>query len=265
MDSRGYRGRRSGAVQPTLFFGLGLAFVLLAAAIYLFAPPMGFLAVLSVVCAAACFVYYALRTAVENGFCVRLATALIWVMRAAFFAMLIAFIVVESLVLSAEQSDSEAAEADFLIVLGCGVNGDQPSLMLWSRIDAAERFLTAHPNAKAVLSGGQGPGEDITEAEAMRRALVSAGIDENRLILEEKSEDTIQNIANSLDLIGRDSGKIAILSNDFHLYRAKLIAAHEGVDAAAVCAATPRIDLALTYHIREFFSLTKVFFSYLFG
>lgn len=263
MNSTGYRGRRGGLVKPTLFFGLGLAFVVLAAAIFLFAPLAGFLATLSLCIAAVCFVYYALRWAVENGFFVGVATALLWVIRVAFFAALISFIVVECLVISHERIDAEAQSADYLIVLGCGVDGERPSLMLQSRIDTAENFLKAHPNVVAVLSGGQGPGEDITEAEAMRRALVAAGIDESRLLLEETSTDTIRNISNSLDIIGRDSGKVAILSNDFHLYRARVIARHEGVDAATVCAATPRVDLSLVYHIREYFSLVKVFFTYL--
>lgn len=264
MNSTGYRGRRGGMVQPSLFFGLGLAFVLIAATIYLFAPLMGFLAQLSLCIAAVCFVYYALRQAVENGYCVRAATALLWVIRIAFLAALVSFIVVECLVISHERIDAEAQDADYLIVLGCGVDGERPSQMLQSRIDTAENFLKTHPDVIAVLSGGQGPGEDITEAEAMRRALAAAGIDESRLLLEEESADTIRNISYSLDIIGRDSGKVAILSNDFHLYRARVIARHEGVDAATVCAATPRIDLSLTYHIREYFSLVKVFFSYLF-
>lgn len=264
MNSTGYRGRRGGTVGSTLFFGLGLAFVLLAATLYLFAPLMVFLAAVSMCVAVVCFVYYALRRAVDEGFFVGIATALLWVIRIAFFVGLTSFVVVQCLVLTSERTESASQGADYLIVLGCGVDGDVPSLMLQSRIDAAEDFLKANPDTLAVLSGGQGPGENITEAEAIRRALVRAGIDESRLILEDESSDTIENIRNSLALIDTEDASVAVLSSDFHLYRAKVIAGHEGMDISTVCAPTPRADLALTYHVREYFSLVKVFFNYLF-
>lgn len=263
MEHIPYRGRREEAIKPSLFLGFGLAFLLLAAALFLFAPLLGFLAALCGCASAACLVYYALRRAVDAGLFIGPAKALIWIMRIAFVAGLVSFIAVECFVISGGHTDAESRGADYLIVLGCGVDGETPSLMLQSRIDAAEEFLKANPYTVAVLSGCQGPGEDISEAEAMRRALSGRGIDDERLLLEQDSRNTIENIRNSLALIPEGS-RVAVLSNDFHLCRARLIAGNEGADVSAVSAVTPRADLALCYYIREYFSLAKVFFTYLF-
>ena len=86
-------------------------------------------------------------------------------------------------VIRAGHRDESAQPADAVVILGAGVNGTTPSVALQTRIDAAERYLKAHPGIPAGLSGGQGPGEDISEARAMYNALTDRGIDPERLIL----------------------------------------------------------------------------------
>ena len=118
--------------------------------------------------------------------------------------------------------------ADAVIVLGAGVNGTTPSMALQTRIDAAARYLQANPDIPAVLSGGQGAGEDISEARAMYDALTARGIDPERLILEEQSANTRQNLRNSLPLLekqGFDSygGRLAVITNGFHMARVGLL------------------------------------------
>lgn len=152
--------------------------------------------------------------------------------------------------------------ADAVIVLGAGVNGTTPSLALQTRISAAADYLAQHPEALAVLSGGQGPGEDITEAEAMLRGLKSRGIDEERLLLEDRSTSTAENFAFSKSLLEQggldtDSAVIAVVSNDFHLYRARLLAGREGLKTFGVPAELPWFWLSANYYVREYFALVK--------
>ena len=94
------------------------------------------------------------------------------------------------------------AGLDYLIVLGAGVYGEEPSPALRSRTETAIRYLEENPGAKAVLSGGQGPGEAITEAECMARLMEAEGIAPYRLVKEEHSTTTAENIKNSYELIG---------------------------------------------------------------
>ena len=136
--------------------------------------------------------------------------------------------VLEVWIVRVGERDASAQSADAVIVLGAGVNGTVPSMVLRSRIDAAERYLRENPDLPAVLSGGQGPGEDISEARAMYDALTKRGIDPARLILEEQSANTRQNLRNSLPLLEKQgfdsySGRLAVITNGFHMARVGLL------------------------------------------
>lgn len=143
-----------------------------------------------------------------------------------------------------------------VVVLGCQVKGENASLMLQERIDAAYDYLAAHPDASAVLSGGKGAGEAISEAECMYRALTKKGIAEERLYKEERSTSTRENLAFSKDIIeqNRLSNSLAIVTNEFHEYRAKQIAKNLGFDAKAVPAPTAWW-LFPTYYVRELYGI----------
>ena len=139
-----------------------------------------------------------------------------------------------------------------LVVLGCRVKGEAPSLMLEKRINAAYGYLAENPDTVAVLSGGQGSDELISEAECMYRELVKKGISPERLILEDKSVNTRENIRNSFRIIEEKgiAGEITVVTNEFHQYRAKLIARKEGKEVTAVTADT-MIFLLPTYWVRD--------------
>lgn len=143
-----------------------------------------------------------------------------------------------------------------LIVLGCAVYGETPSLVLRLRIEAAEEFLKENPEAKAVLSGGQGEGEDISEAFCMFRELTDKGIEPERLFMEDKSTNTRENIAFSHEIIEKEglSENIAVVSNNFHLYRATLSVEELGYTCDTVSAFTP-YTLLPTYVMREFMGI----------
>ncbi len=173
-----------------------------------------------------------------------------------------AFLLLEAAVLSGKDGAIQPPEADAVIVLGAGVNGDTPSLTLQSRIDAAARYLREHPKTPAVLSGGQGDGESVSEARAMYRALTAQAIPASQLLLEERSSNTAENFAFSkavLEANGVDltHGKIAVVSSDFHLFRAGVLAKHEGLSTFGIPARLPWRGLAVNYEVREAFALAK--------
>lgn len=143
-----------------------------------------------------------------------------------------------------------------LIVLGCAVYGETPSQMLRLRLDAAEKYLKSNPYATAVLSGGQGPNEDIPEALCMYRELTKRGIDGERLYMEDKSTNTRENIAFSLEVIKENSlsENITIVTNNFHLYRASLSVTKLGIDCCCIAAYTP-LPLLPTYIMREYMGI----------
>ncbi len=143
-----------------------------------------------------------------------------------------------------------------VVVLGCAVKGETPSKMLSLRIDAAAEFLEENPEANAVLSGGQGNGEDISEALCMYRELVKRGISEDRLYMEDRSTSTRENLAFSYEIIEREglNKTIAVTSNNFHLYRASLSARALGLEFTSIAASSPYPSLA-TYVMREYLGI----------
>lgn len=148
--------------------------------------------------------------------------------------------------------------ADYLIILGAKVNGETPSLALQYRIDAALEYAKENTNTILIASGGQGPGEDITEAEAMRRELVDKGIPESRIYLEDQSTSTYENIKFSKQFIPEDAKNGIVVTNDYHLYRSIQIARDTDLKVDGLPAKTPQITLLKAYS-REYLSVTKYY------
>ncbi len=145
-----------------------------------------------------------------------------------------------------------ATDEDIVIILGCRVKGTVPTKALYSRCLSASKYLKTNPNAKAILSGGQGKDEQISEAECMYRILTSLGIDESRLIREEKSTSTYENLLYSKEFT--DTNRIAIATSEYHIYRAKLIAKELGLLASAIPAKSIPV-LRVSYFTREVFGV----------
>ena len=180
------------------------------------------------------------------------------ILRGIFTSVLIVGILVvsftEALIIYASFGDLKT-EFDYLVVLGAGVHGNTPSLSLRNRIDTAYDYLTEHPDVVAVLSGGQGEGENITEAQCMYSELTARGIDPQRLILEEKATSTWENLRYSLDLVEERTGtrpeKIGVLSSEYHLFRASLFAKECHVGFVGIPAKTTKVSLRINYFLRE--------------
>ena len=133
-------------------------------------------------------------------------------------------------------------KSNVAIVLGCIVNGDKPGIFLKGRINAAYKYLNENPNAIAILSGGQGNGENISEAQCMFNTLTEMGIDESRLLIEDKSTSTSENLKFSKALLeenGIETKKVTIITNDFHEYRASEFAKNNGLKALRYPSKTP--------------------------
>ena len=144
---------------------------------------------------------------------------------------------------------------DYIVVLGAKVRHSGPSVSLWDRIYGARDYLAEHPEVIAVLSGGQGPDEPMTEAKAMYDELVKLGIDESRLWLEDQATSTWENLNFSLNLIeentGTRPGKIGIVSSEYHLFRASLFADACGIESVGIPAATSRLSQKINHFMRE--------------
>lgn len=160
-------------------------------------------------------------------------------------------------------SGMPAVKADAVVVLGAGVNGTEPSLSLRTRLDATLDYLEENPDIPVVLTGGQGYGEHITEARCMYQYLTQRGVAAERLILEEQATDTRENFAFSKPLLEAagvepDTDLIAVVTNDFHIYRANLLAVKQGyVYVFGVPAELSWPHLQVNYYVRESFAVVK--------
>ena len=169
----------------------------------------------------------------------------------------------EIFIINRGRSDMTPLPADAVIVLGAGVNGTEPSLSLRTRLDKALEYLEYWPDIPAVLTGGTGYGEEISEAACMYDYLTEHGVEPERLILEDQAANTAENFALSKPLLeaeGIDPAEdtVAVVTNDFHLARAELIAHRQGYgQVAGVPAELPWLHLSVNYYLREPFAVVK--------
>ncbi|MBQ6372457.1 MAG: YdcF family protein [Oscillospiraceae bacterium] len=172
------------------------------------------------------------------------------------------FIVFEIPVVLNAHTDSDC-ERKYLIVLGAEVIGSKPSRSLCYRIEAAKRYLEQYPESTAIVSGGRGEHEDISEASCMFEQLCAAGMSPERMIREETSSSTVENLAFSFDIIrslgDEPDGSTAILSSSYHLCRAKKIARSMNVCAAGVACYPGNPVLAANFFIREALGVARLY------
>ena len=167
------------------------------------------------------------------------------------FLMLYCLILSGMMLYAAHKKPKQAPQA--VIVLGCKVRGTEPSLMLWRRIQAAQKALSEYPDAVVVVSGGQGSDEDISEAECMKRELIALGVDASRIIKEDRSVTTAENLRFSKGLLEERgiTGGLMIATDGYHELRAQYLAKLEGLPDCSAAAAYTSWYLLPTYMVRE--------------
>ncbi len=153
--------------------------------------------------------------------------------------------------------NDQPAEPKVLIVLGCQVKGTRPSRMLARRLDAAFEEMQAHPDVTVIVSGGRGSGEAVSEAECMKKYLVEKGADPERIVKEDKSTSTAENLRFSLELT--DERDITIVTDGYHQYRASLMAKKEGAENVTAVSADTEKRFLPTYWVREWLGITHFF------
>ena len=193
--------------------------------------------------------YLIKHPSVTNNFFKTVLSVGIWVCLT-IFLLAEGFLIVKSL-------QTPVPNSDYVIVLGAQVRKRTPSLTLNARINAAADYLLDNPNTKVICSGGQGPGEEITEAYAIQQGLMDRGITKDRILLEERSTNTVENLTFSKALIPSPESSVVIITSNFHIYRAFRIAQKLGYENLSMASAHELLMTTPQYYVREFFALVK--------
>lgn len=186
----------------------------------------------------------------------RIPRRLLFVIEGIVFVGCFIFIIIEMLIIWGQST--KPRQADYIIVLGAKVNNDKPSLSLKSRLDTAYEYLITYPDSKAVVSGGQGYDEGISEALCMYNYLTDKGIDGDRIIMEDKSTNTVENLSFTANIIGKEASCV-VVTNDFHVFRSVNIGKKMGYIDITGLGADSLWYLVPTNYVREFMAIIKDF------
>lgn len=167
------------------------------------------------------------------------------------------FVTVEGVILS-QFFAKPSQPADIMIVLGAQWRTTGPSRVLRQRLDTAADYLKRNPDVTVIVSGGQGSNEPIAEAEGMRDYLCDAGVDGSRILVENRSTSTEENLRFSADLFDVKSSRVVLVTNNYHVYRACGIAKKQGYQVEGLAAGS---DLWMVPNnlLREFLAVIKDF------
>lgn len=185
----------------------------------------------------------------------------IWIRRA--FLVLaclgcLLFVLVEGLILSGFTAKGEKG-LDYIIVLGAQMKAHGPSRVLQMRLDTAYDYLAENPDTIAIVSGAQGSDEHVSEAQGMYDYLVGRGVAPERIIKEDQSRNTSQNINYSSAFLDKEKDSVGIVTNNFHIFRATHIAKKSGYRQICGIAAPSEFWLQGNNMLREFAGVMKDF------
>lgn len=185
--------------------------------------------------------------------------------RAAALAFLAAgavfFCFVEGMVLSRFFSDTDE-RLPYIVVLGAQMKENGPSVALKKRLDRAYEYLADNPDTVCIVSGGQGSNEPMSEAQGMKEYLLQRGIGAERIIMEDASTNTQQNLAFSKRLMTEEPAGVGIVTSNFHVYRSLQLAKKQGYREPVGLSAASGLYFLPNNMLREFFGVMK---DWLFG
>lgn len=235
-----------------MFLILGINVILLAKYLLTFGTITAFLASMGFVC------LIVLKAFRKNKYIKQLFVLLLVL----YLVFMTSFIFIEYKVITGVNYELPEKEYDYVIVLGSGLkNGNELSYVLLRRLNTALEVVESSPDVTVIVSGGKGPDENISEAEAMRNYLVSKGINFDQILLEDKSTSTAENLSYTHDLMKSKSlsdGRIALVTNDYHSFRAKYLASKNGLEVDSISSKTA-IMVRINYMIREYYACIKSF------
>lgn len=165
-------------------------------------------------------------------------------------------IIVEGCIISGF-SKTAPNNVDYLVVLGAQMKKNGPSKALAHRLDKAIEYLQKNNDTIVIVSGGQGPDEHISEAQGMYDYMVAKGVSPERIILEDKSTSTFENLTFSAKYLNKETDSVAIVSNNFHVFRATKLAKKAGYQKVYGIAAKGEPFHMLNNMLREFFGVVK--------
>ena len=166
------------------------------------------------------------------------------------------FLVIEGMIMN-KFASKPAAGADYCIILGAQWKENGPSYVLKERLDAALEYLKENEGTIAIVSGGQGANESISEAAGMRSYLLEAGIPDERIIVEDKSSNTYENLVYSGTYMDRANQRCVLVTNNFHMFRALCIARRQGYGHPEGLSAGSYPAMLPNNLLREFFGVVK--------
>ena len=200
-----------------------------------------------------------LKDRVDGNERIKIPTAVKIAYRVLFCIFLAIFIFVEAKIIQA-MSAPKKSDLEYVIVLGAGVNGTVPKNPLRVRIERAAEYMSENEDTILIASGGQGSGEDISEAECIRSILVDKyGIDNERIILEDRSTDTEENFKYSYEIINDPDASVGVITNGFHELRALSIAKRTGFTNTYSVPAVTLYPVGIHYVVREFFGMIEYY------
>lgn len=183
-------------------------------------------------------------------------TGVKWISGILIAILLLTFIVTECVIIGYGSKEPQP-NADYVLVLGAQVKGTRLTYALQARLDIAYEYASNNPQALVIVSGGQGTGEDVTEAYAMAEYLKSKGLDESRLILEDQSTSTYENIEYSKQFMDSMDSNVVLVTNHFHVYRGVGVAKKQGLTNVEGLGAPTKWYTIPNQYVREAFAVIK--------